>query len=248
MGTSLRASTAAGVGLGFLGTLRLIEIGVIERVLYVLAVDGALLRLGALLAGQLVEDAVAPLLRVERGEVADEDGDGPAFGQRLLDQSADGLTAFVVVGADVANAAGVGSVIVHGQQLHLAGDLVEVVLLLLGVDDAHGDGLGVLVEDAVDHLALDGRVALLRPLEEQLNVVLRGGLVRAGLGDGPERFRVVRYERHLGLARFRLTGRQQTQDERSRHGPDNAERFHRTTHFAQEKKPIARTGRRPPLS
>ncbi len=185
--------------------------------------------LDVLLAGQLVEDALPPLAGVERGEVADEDGDGPAVGQRLLDQSADGLAAFVVVGADVADAAGVGGVVVHGQQLHLARDLVEVFLLVLGVDDADGHGLDALADDAVDDLALDGGVALRRPFKEQRDVGFRRGLVRPGLGDGPERFRVVGYEGHLRLSGIRLAARQQGERQRGRQGPDDAERFHDAT-------------------
>src|SRR5262249_50204303 len=147
------------LALGLVGVGAVVE-GVLAEGLAVLAGEEVVDVLGRVAPGDLVDDALAALLGVERGQVADEDDDGAAVGEGLLDELADGAPGGVVVGAEVGLAAALGGVVIDGQQAGLLGDLVEVGRLVLGVDDADGEGVDLLVEQGVDDLLLLAGVAL----------------------------------------------------------------------------------------
>src|SRR5262249_20923980 len=80
--------------------------------------------------------------------------EGGPVGQGLVDELAHGPASGVVVGADVAQSATIGGVVVHGEQRHLGGQLLEVVALAPGIDDADGQGLEVLLGEVVEDLGL----------------------------------------------------------------------------------------------
>ena len=178
--------------------------------------------LGVLHPGQFVDHALEPELGVDRLDLADEDGDCPALRHHLLDQPPDGLPRFVVIGADVAEPAALGGVVVHRNEVRLAGDLLEVRGLLLRVDDADRDPIDALGDQFVHDVPLECRVALVGPAEDEFDAVLLGGVLGTLLGDGPEVFRVIGDERHLDLAGVPVAGREEGKDNRAGGGQDGS--------------------------
>src|SRR5262249_41517111 len=105
----------------------------------------------------------------------------------------------VIVGADIAEPFRVWGIVVLGDQRNPARDLVEVVALSLGIDDADCNRLDVLYEQAVDDLFLLRWIALGRLPHLDLNAQFLLRLLATGLRDGPERPGIVANEGDLDL-------------------------------------------------
>ena len=144
--------------------------------------------------GDRLLDALQPLLRVARVELAHEHRDPTPLGQRLLNQAACLATGRDVVGADVALAPAVGRIAVVGEHDGLAGGVVQHPGLVRRIHRTDGDPIHPLRQQIVDDTLLcrSGAVA-----EAELDGgagEFRVRLLRTLSGNRPEIRGVVRHE------------------------------------------------------